>query len=155
MSSRIIIGIGRICISIIFILIGVSAIFQWDVARLELSNALSNWKLYVGQTDVLAEFIETLITVIPLLIILGISLQVLGGALLFFGIYVRLAAFLLVVYVICMTVTYQYFWFLKGGAMSRSLVLFLKNLAILGGLLGYLGYGGKNSSSKEEIISDD
>lgn len=139
--GRLVAGLGRTLLSIIFIVVGLSQIFYWEQADKDLSYALANWEIYSGNADNVGEFFSELVAMVPALLIIGIVLQLLGGILLFFNVRVRFAAFLLLIYVFCATATYHPFWYLDGPVRSRSLILFLKNLGIFGGLLVVLGMG--------------
>lgn len=147
-GGRFIAGIGRLFLSFIFIVVGIATIFNWELAYNDLASALTNWQIYVGQTDGPGHFFDALMSTIPLLLIIGITLQIVGGLMVFFSFYPRIGAFLLLIYLCCTTVLYHYFWFLEGMAMARSLVLFLKNLSIIGGLVVVLGLGTGSSSRR-------
>ena len=139
--ARVIATLGRSFLSVIFIVVALSQIFYWEQADNDLSYALANWEIYAGNVDQVGTFFTDLVTIVPVLLVIGIVLQMLGGVFLFFGYRVRFASFLLLLYLFCATVVYHPFWYMDGPAMSRSLILFLKNLAIFGGLTIVLGMG--------------
>ena len=64
-----------------------------------------------------------------------------GGILVCLSMKVRLGATLLFFQLLFSTVIYHYFWFLDGLAMAKALVLFMKNVSILGGLLLIIAMG--------------
>lgn len=77
-----------------------------------------------------------------LLIWIAIVIEVGGGALLLAGYRARLAASLLIVFLVAATLLYHDFWSYTDEPMrQRHLVGFLKNLSILGALLLVLGQG--------------
>lgn len=139
--ARAIASLGRSLLSTIFIVIALSQIFYWEQADNDLSYALANWEIYAGDADHIGMFFTDMVTMVPVLLVIGIVLQLLGGVFLFFSYRVRFASFLLLIYLFCDTVVYHPFWYMDGPALSRSLVLFLKNLAIFGGLLIVLAMG--------------
>ena len=51
MGYRILAGLGRIAISLVFVVLGVSAMFHWDMAKGDLTTALGNWEMYAGHID--------------------------------------------------------------------------------------------------------
>ncbi len=65
----------------------------------------------------------------------AIVVEVLGGLALLVGFEVRWVALVLFLYLIPATLLFHNFWALEGMARQEQMVHFLKNLAILGGLL--------------------
>ncbi len=141
MGFKFLAGIGRFFVSLIFIALAAVSVLNWEIAQSELSGALANWELYIGYIEGVSFIIQNLLTVVPLLVILGIALQVSGGFLLLLSLRVRLGALLLLCQIIPATALYYYFWFLDGPAMQRALILFLKNLSIIGSLLVIISLG--------------
>lgn len=152
-GMRIIAGLGRMLVSIIFILLGLAVVFNWEVVEHDFSGALANWEYYVGHYEYMNEIVTRASRMVPLLITIGAGCQVLGGFLVFLGMRARLGAILLLIYLIPTTVLFHHFWFLEGHAMTRSLVLFLKNLAIIGGLLMIVAMGA-GIPSRGEVKKD-
>lgn len=58
-----------------------------------------------------------------------------GGLALLFGYQARLAAALLALWLVPVTLTFHNFWAFHGPDQQAQVVNFLKNLAIIGGLL--------------------
>ena len=141
MGYRMLAGLGRFLVSIIFIVLGVTAILNWDMAKADLTSALGNWELYAGHIEGVGGVFQYLSSAVPALVGLGVVLQVAGGVLVCFSIKVRLGAFLLFLQLLTATIIYHHFWFLDGPSMAKSLVFFLKNLSILGGLLIIIATG--------------
>ena len=135
MINKMIAGIGRFFVSLIFITLGVSGVLNWDLAKSELSSALANWELYTGYIEGVSFLVQNLISATPLLVVLGISLQLVGGFMLSLSLKSRLAAIFLLFQLVPATILYHHFWFLEGSQMTRSMMLFIKNLSIIGGLL--------------------
>jgi putative oxidoreductase len=135
MINKMIAGIGRFFISLIFITLGISGIFNWDIAKSELSSALANWELYTGYIEGVSFVIQNLISASPLIVVLGIVIQLVGGFMLSLSLKSRLAAMLLLLQIVPATILYFHFWFLDGPQMTRNMILFIKNLSIIGGLL--------------------
>ncbi len=148
--ARFIAGLGRSLVSIIFIVIGLSQIFYWEMAEKDLSFALANWELYSGNANQIGEIFTGLLSIVPVILITGIVLQLIGGVFLFFNFRVRLASFLLLIYLFIATLIYHPFWYLDGPALNRAMMLFLKNLAIFGGLVVIFGMG-KGSQKMDRV----
>lgn len=155
MGFRLLAGLGRFLVSIIFIVLGVAACLNWDVAKSDLSGALANWELYAGHIEGVGFVFQQLIAIAPVLVVLGIAMQIAGGFLVCLSLRVRLGALILLLQLVPSTAIYHHFWFLEGPAMARVLVLFLKNISIIGGLLliiaagqgGSLGESTKNKAA--------
>lgn len=138
---RMLAGIGRALLSLIFIAMGVAAIVNWDMAETELSGALSNWEIYASGSDPVLAITTVMGESIMICLIVSIALQLIGGVSLFLGIQVRWGAFFLLCYLVPANILFNHFWFFEGQAMATSLVLFLKDIAIIGGLLIVLAFG--------------
>ena len=141
MGYRMLAGLGRFLMSIIFIILGAAGAMNWDIAKGDLTNALGNWELYAGHWEGIGGLFQYLSSAVPLLVGLGIFLQIAGGILVCLSMKVRLGATLLFFQLLFSTVIYHYFWFLDGLAMAKALVLFMKNVSILGGLLLIIAMG--------------
>jgi len=66
--------------------------------------------------------------------------SVIGGILLMSGRYVKLAAYGFVVYVLLVNFMLHNFWTMSEDMVAREMQSFVKNLAILAGLLVVAGY---------------
>lgn len=138
---RMLAGIGRALLSLIFISMGVATLFNWDMAETEISMALSNWEIYASGNNQILTVTTIMGESIMICLIVAVVLQIVGGVSLFFGIQVRWGAFFLLCYLVPAAVLFNHFWFFEGEAMATSLVLFLKDVSIIGGLLIILAFG--------------
>ncbi len=145
-GNVIFVAFGRMLISIIFILLGVATIFNWDVAEREFSGTLANWEIYGSHLDKIVLLFGYLGEVSTIVLAIGVILQIVGGLSLFFGYRVRVGAILLLIYLISANIIYHHFWFLQGEALARSLILFLKNLSIIGALIIVIAIGSGRSN---------
>ncbi len=156
MGYKVLAGIGRFLFGLIFIALGITGILNWEITKSELSTALANWELYTGYIEGVSFVIQNLLMAAPLLVILGIILQIGGGFLVCFSLRVRFGATLLLCQFIPATALYYHFWFLDTILMQRVLLLFLKNLSIIGGLLVIISLGqGEESCAKPKAKSSD
>ena len=71
----------------------------------------------------------------------AIALEVGGALLLLVGFHGRLGALLLILFLIPTSLVMHNFWALEGNARIAEMLQFLKNMAILGGLLLVGAYG--------------
>lgn len=147
--------LGRIFISLFFILSAIHKSFQWQETEHSLTNVLLNWQSFSSFWMPLQNFFTTLLEWVPALLIFLLSIQLLGGLLIFFGLKVRWGAFLLILFLISTTLLFHHFWFLNGSQRDDELILFLKNLAIIGGLLYVLSFGSKGCGKPKSFSSSD
>jgi len=71
----------------------------------------------------------------------AIVVEILGGLALLMGYETRTAAAVLALYLIPVTLTMHAFWGLEGQAQQQQIFHFLKNVAIVGGLLEFAAVG--------------
>jgi putative oxidoreductase len=69
------------------------------------------------------------------LLVATIAIEVIGGLLLVIGWQARRAALVLAVFLVPVTVVFHGFWNADAAHFNEQLTAFLKNLAILGGML--------------------
>ena len=62
-------------------------------------------------------------------------IEILGGLALLTGFYTRIAAWVMFLYLIPVSLTFHNFWAMQGMERMDNQIHFLKNLAIMGGLL--------------------
>lgn len=107
-------AIGRICISALFIVLGVMDVLHWNsnVASLSLRMPAAS-----------------------LMLVFSMILKIGGGILLMTGQRVQLACIALIVFMVPDTLLYHSFWSASALDYQNQLLHFLKNLAIIGGLL--------------------
>lgn len=107
--------LGRILLSLIFILAGVGKFMDY--------NATVQYMAAKGMT------------MVPLFLVVAALIEIIAGLLVFFGIKARLGAFILFLYLIPVTLLFHDFWNQQGPERQENMINFMKNLAILGGLL--------------------
>jgi len=113
--------ISRIFISAIFIISGSVKIFAWDQT--------AGYMTSVGMPYV------------PFFLACAIGVELLGGLSILFGLKSRWGAAALVLYLIPVTLVFHSFWNFAGAERQMQSINFLKNLAIMGGLLEVVRYG--------------
>ncbi len=133
--------LGRMCLSLIFILSGIAQVVDWQGTEGMLMNGICDLLNYNQGSAKAQEFLQDLVPWTRLLLIVAVFCQLVGGVFLFFGIKVRFAAFLLLLFLIPATITFHAFWYLQGAERQLQMIMFLKNLSIFGGLLYVLSFG--------------
>jgi putative oxidoreductase len=116
--------IGRICIT---------TFFFWAIVR-----RMKHWHETV--TFMKSKNIPQVSLVLP--IIMG--LKALGAVLVLMGIYTRVGALLLVIISVPSMIRFHDFWSYRGLEQTHEQTLFMKDMAIIGGLLFILAAGGGN-----------
>jgi putative oxidoreductase len=126
--------LGRLCLCTIFILSGIGKFLQPDATS-----------LYMAAKGM---------PLIPFFLYASAIIEVLGGVLLFFGLKTRWAAFILALYLIPVTAIFHSFWNTIPIESELQLIEFLKNLAIIGGLL-YITATGAGKASLDYLFGTD
>jgi len=148
--KKIILFLARAALSSIFILSGIEKIIHWSAAEESVIHQLCEWSSYALQYNQLQGVIEASITWTPILLVIHIMLEVVGGVLVLLGMKVRLGAFFLILALVPSTLLFHDFWMLDGEQAQMQMIMFLKNISILGGLLILLVMG--SPSSKHESL---
>ena len=110
--------VARLMVAIVFLLNAIGVIDQTEAAReLAARGAPSN--------------------LVPFLMLVGRSVELIGGLALACGIFPRVAALALIAFLVAATLVGHAFWLATAGTpvFVGQLINFLKNLAIMGGLL--------------------
>jgi len=108
-------GLGRLLLSVIFILSGVQKLMHFSQVA----------SMMAGKGIPLAS----------VALALSITIEIGGGLLLITGYKVRYVAIVMALWMVPVTLTFHNFWAYQGDAREMQMVNFLKNLAIIGGLL--------------------
>ncbi len=112
---------GRILLSLIFVMSGFSKISGWE-------NTLG----YMASKGMpMTQFF----------LFMAIVIEIAGGLSLLMGYKTRVGASLLIVFLIPATLIFHNFWTLTGMEQQMQMIMFMKNLAIIGGLLVVAGFG--------------
>jgi len=112
---------GRILLSLIFIISGFAKAAHWS-----------------GTAAMMA---SKGIPLVSASLLLTILIELGGGLALLIGYRARLAALALALYLVPVTLLFHNFWAYHGMDQQMQMINFLKNLAILGGLLGLASEG--------------
>jgi putative oxidoreductase len=113
--------VGRILISVVFILGGIGKIAAFGMY----SGIVAAGHLPLPQIS----------------LIIAIIIELLGGLAILTGFYARLTAWVVFLYLIPTTLLFHNFWAYQGAERMNNIVNFQKNLAIMGGLLLLAAYG--------------
>lgn len=116
--------LGRLLLSPIFIFSAVQKVMSWEDTAARMTEQ--------GMPE----------DAVPYLLAGAIAFEGLGGVMALLGVWTRLGAFLLIVFLIPTTALFHDFWTLTDQAeWMNQMQHFMKNLTILGGLFLLLGFG--------------
>lgn len=113
--------LGRILLSAIFVMSGVHKLTAWSETVQQMENE--------GMPFV------------PVLLVGAIVFELGGGLLVLFGGWTRLGAAMLIIFLIPTTLIFHDSWTYEGQEQQMQMINFMKNLAIMGGLLVVLAFG--------------
>ena len=114
-SNNVISLSGRILLSVIFLLSGVNKLFAFQI--------YTGWAGKAG------------LPVPPVAIGIAAAIEILGGPAILTGFQTTIAAWVVFLYLIPTTFFFHHFWTMDGMNRIDNQVHFLKNVAIMGGLL--------------------
>jgi len=140
--------LGRICIGTLFIVDGINHLFDWNGAVLTLQNGLCQWAERASSFPQMTYLAEALLPFSSSIVTGSLVLLLLGGLLVFFGVKPRFGAFLLMLFLIPVTLIFHSFWLVGPQEKPFETMIFMKNLAILGGLFMVLAFGNGSSGKK-------
>ncbi len=86
-------------------------------------------------------------------LVAAIAIEVLGALALLLGLRTRFVAGVLVAYLVPVTMIFHGYWTLTGPEMQVQVQAFLKNIAIMGGLLVVAAYGPGRVSVDKRITA--
>ena len=127
--------------------------FHWQETENLLLTVLSDWQNYMSFSEEFSYFFGALTPWTSVLLLVATMLELGGGLLLLLGIREKLGAGLLLLFLLPATFLFHQFWFIEGGARELQTIMFLKNLAIMGGLIMLMLHGAQASPKDEHSHS--
>ena len=127
--------LGRIFLSVPFLVSGVNKMFYWKDEEKGLMNVIADWQTYTVSSEWLQVVFSEMAVFVPVLLMIIALLEIGGGVLLLTGYKEKLGAALLAIVLLFTMVLIQHFWFSEANMKEMQFSLFLRDLAILGGLM--------------------
>ena len=128
--------IARILFSSIFIVSSISKIFNWSETIEGFVITLFNWYSHFdGVLYSKVNIMQLIETASPIIISIAIALELIGGILIFFSINMKIGSILLLVFLFPVTFIYHPFWLEDKNNFHIEMIMFMKNLTIIGSLL--------------------
>lgn len=140
----------RFSLSAIFLAGGINKILNWHETEKIVENILCDWQSYLAFSDTAQNALASLVPWTPLILMAGTLFELVGGLLILLGLREKLGASLLILFLIPTTVLMHQFWFIETGDRELQTAMFLKNLAILGGLFMILLHGIQTKSVEKD-----
>jgi putative oxidoreductase len=113
--------VGRICMAAIFLVAGTMKFMTWETTA-----------TYMQQHN---------LPLVNILLPIAATAEVAGGLALLFGCLTRLASAGLIAFMIPTTLIFHNFWMQSGMEAQNNMHHFLKNIAIIGGLVLMMAFG--------------
>lgn len=113
--------LGRICLGLLFLWAG--------VAKLQ------------GLEGTMAYMASKHMPFIYFFLPAAIAIQIFGALSLITGYYARWGAAVLIIFIIPASIIFHDFWNLEGSERLTEMIMFMKDVGVLGGLLGILAFG--------------
>ena len=127
--------LGRWFISGIFIILAVSSFFHLEEVNNEFLKTLWVWQMSSSNLPGVQEVLSFMEDFGRWFVLVGVVIELFGALAIFLQFHVKIGATLLLSYLFFTTLFHQPFWFFEGPLLARSFVLFMKNFAIVGGLM--------------------
>jgi len=127
--------LARLFLSLIFLIEGFQKLFNWYDTEKSLMDALADWQNYASFSEPLQNFLTVLVPWASLLLVAGVVFELLGSFFLLIAYREKVGVTLLILFLIPTTFLFHSFWFFDGPVRELQMTMFLKNLAILGGLI--------------------
>jgi putative oxidoreductase len=128
-------GLARFLISAVFISSGVNKILHFRETETYFLNTMAEWQSNIGFSDWIQSSLAFMIAWAPVMIMIAIALLLAGGFSILLGFKEKLGASLLIIFLVPTTILFHQFWFVDGSLRELQIQHFLKNCAILGGLI--------------------
>ncbi|MCM2324409.1 MAG: DoxX family protein [Oligoflexia bacterium] len=113
--------LGRVLLGSIFLISGLSKIPNWAATH--------------------QMMVESGMTLVPFFLTAATILEIGAGLAVLLGWKARESAAILFLYLVPVTLIFHDFWSMGGGERTLQTIMFLKNLSIMGGLLGEVAHG--------------
>jgi len=145
--------LGRALLSIIFISAAIHKFADWQGTMQYFSQGLIDYLALSVGNNFVQGVLEWAIANASMLLMAGVIFELVGGLLVFFGLWPRLGALLLILFMVPATLLFHHFWLLQDPDRQMQMVNFMKNVSITGGLLLVLavGKGGRPPKVHEKI----
>lgn len=152
MIDRLSSALGRISISILFLVKALSQMYDWRAADQEVALVFMDWRALLQEWGLSQGFLNLAYQYTHFLIFIGAIGGVCGALALLFGVKIKSGTALLILVWLPMVIFQHPFWLLEGIQKEQELLGFFLNLAVFGGLLTLFGSVGKRRKYESSAI---
>jgi uncharacterized membrane protein YphA (DoxX/SURF4 family) len=131
--KKVFLMLGRVCLSLIFITAVANQILTWDATVQYFTNTVCDWLNQPNLPPQVTKGFNLLLSNISLALVVSAIFSGLGGLLVLLGVKVRFGVTLLILFLIPVTVIMHAFWLYDGATRDLQMIMFLKNISMLGG----------------------
>lgn len=142
--------LARFLLTAFFLAAGMHKIFNWHESEKFMMDAFSLWQSHLSFSESAQEIFSSLVLFTPLILFIVGAIEIVGGLLILLGVREKWGAGLLLIMMIPTTILFHQFWFVDSSIRDLQQVMFLKNLATMGGLLLVILYGAQSPHKKED-----
>ncbi len=139
---------GRCLISLFFIFSAIYKMIDWAESERALISVFGDWQVYTSAASFWQQMFSFLMSWAWVILAGIVFLELTAGVLIFLGYKVKLASAMLILFLALITVLLHHFWFLSGERKELHMMVFFKNLAVLGSLLILMTVDTKKSQTK-------
>ena len=133
--------LGRVFLSVIFLFSALVEVWDWGTTEQYYNTIFTRWMhLYQGN-EAMSLWLADVLSWLPTIVITSIVLKFLGALLMILRFRVCLGAFFLWIVAFAETSLIYDFWHLAGPEQTTTMMLFFKNIAIMGGLMVVMAFG--------------
>jgi uncharacterized membrane protein YphA (DoxX/SURF4 family) len=140
--------LGRLLLSAIFLISAIQEMLDWASTEQYFLMSMTRWMNSFHANEFMSTLLSNIFPWMPWLLLLAVVFKLVGSVLLVLGLNVRLGALLLILFLVPTTLIVHGFWNLPVQERPLEMVLFMKNISILGGLLVALAVGSGKAPSK-------
>jgi uncharacterized membrane protein YphA (DoxX/SURF4 family) len=133
---------------LIFLFAAAEKVLNWDWSLQYLLNGLCSWYTATSNLPAAQDIFSLMIPNGHFLLILAMAIEAVGGLMVLFGVKPRFGAFLLLLFMVPTTILMHAFWMIPPPDQAVQMIMFFKNISIMGGLLILLACGGKEKAPK-------
>ncbi len=133
--------LGRALLSFIFISSAIHKIAAWEPTLQFFTQQLTDLLALSVGSPMLQSVVEWSLVNASILLVAGVAFELVGGLMVFLGLWTRLGAVLLILFLIPTTLVFHHYWMLQGPESQMQMIQFMKNVSIFGGLLFVMAVG--------------
>ena len=133
--------LGRFFLCSIFLFSSISEMLDWGEAEKFLHMSVTRWIDTFQSNEGVFSFLSHFVPWLPWILLVSIIFKLVGSIFVVIGYHVRIGASLLIAFLVPATWVVHGFWHVPVQNQPLEMVMFMKNLAILGGLVIVLAFG--------------